>query len=361
MTEFGYLNYPPPIGVPHTYTGNHRQSLGPLQSGLKLLLVVFLSFTKCVRDWLVHRHLPYIAVYGHEHGPAIGLHTHFLLHLPAPDWASTITGSHRSEFRHWTKHWPERQGFKSASGAIRVRGPANETPWLHWSLIHYLLKGYDRRAVVVAARNAPDGRLVTLGDLIAREWQDPGIVLMEQRVGVLAKSRAEAARLGSAWGPRVTAEASALRALSRIWCLRTPTETIATISSVPISVRRRRPRCTTSLSGRILGTRHADGCHSCPRDITGLPYRCVRTASESARGSVTLAGRTVCISPLLVRARLGRIQGLTRLVALVTEVFARLPSRLEGPKTQIARKPFVSFKDFFDVFCLLLTDCATSS
>lgn len=143
----------------------------------------FLNFTKCVRDWLKHKHLPYFSIYGHEHGSAVGLHTHFLLHLPAPKSPSVTARRYRSEFRRWAKHWPERQGIEAAPGAMRITGPATETPWLHWPLIHYLLKGYDQHAVVIGARNAPDGRQVMLGDLIAYPWRDPGPVRMEQRVG----------------------------------------------------------------------------------------------------------------------------------------------------------------------------------
>ena len=67
--------------------------------------------------------------------------------------------------------------------AIRVRGPKKETPWLHWLTTSYLMKGYDRSAVVQSARNSPDGLEVLLGELIAWPWRDPGPVPLKQRVG----------------------------------------------------------------------------------------------------------------------------------------------------------------------------------
>ena len=72
-------------------------------------------------------------------------------------------------------------------GPYRVRGPKKETPWLHWLTTSYLMKGYDRSAVVQSARNSPDGREVFLGDLIAWPWRDPGPVALKQRVGGVAQ------------------------------------------------------------------------------------------------------------------------------------------------------------------------------
>jgi hypothetical protein len=153
----------------------------------------FAAFTKCLRDWLEQRGLPVAWVYAHECGPRIGLHTHLILYVPAyppddrpdlqkiychdtaPDW--------RGEFRAWARGWPERQVGRRTPRAIRVRGPKKETPWLHWLTTSYLMKGYDRSAIVQSARNSPDGLEVLLGELIAWPWRDPGPVPLKQRVG----------------------------------------------------------------------------------------------------------------------------------------------------------------------------------
>lgn len=91
--------------------------------------------------------------------------------------------SHRRDFRKWVKGWVERQIGCRAPRAVRVRGPKTETPWVHWLLFSYLMKGYDQSALVQSARNSPDGQSVFLGDLIPWPWVDPGPVALKQRVG----------------------------------------------------------------------------------------------------------------------------------------------------------------------------------
>ncbi len=66
----------------------------------------------------------------------------------------------------------------------RVTFQRKETPWLHWLKASYLMKGYDRDAIVQSAQDLPDGRAAYLGDLIAYPWRDPGPVPLKQRVGV---------------------------------------------------------------------------------------------------------------------------------------------------------------------------------
>lgn len=137
----------------------------------------FGAFTKCLRDWLEERVLPAAWIYVHECGKKVGLHTHLNLYIPGDP------GSYRSAFRAWARGWVQRQIGRRAPNAIRVRGPKKETPWLHWLTTSYLMKGYDRSAIVQSGRNSPDGRAVLLGDLIAWPWEDPGTVVMKQRVG----------------------------------------------------------------------------------------------------------------------------------------------------------------------------------
>lgn len=154
----------------------------------------FGAFTKCLRDWLEVRTLPVAWVYAHECGRRIGLHTHLNLYVPGvppdsrPDlqkiYQPCTAPDYRGEFRAWARGWPERQVGRRTPNAIRVRGPRKkEAPWLHWVTTAYLMKGYDCRAVVQSARNAPDGRTVYLGDLIAWPWRDPGPVPLKRRVG----------------------------------------------------------------------------------------------------------------------------------------------------------------------------------
>ncbi|MFD3263993.1 hypothetical protein [Phenylobacterium ferrooxidans] len=141
------------------------------------------AFLKCQREWFHSQGLPQAWVYSHECGRKHGLHSHFAIAVPG-----AVEGgperNFRREFRQWAMGWPQRRLGRRAARSIRVRGPAVETPWLHWLLVHYLLKGYDRSAIVQSARSSPDGMPVLLGDLISAEWRDPGPVAMKSRVGV---------------------------------------------------------------------------------------------------------------------------------------------------------------------------------
>ena len=118
-------------------------------------------------------------------GARIGLHTHLNLYVPGvppddrPDlqkiYRPDVAPDYRGEFRAWARGWPERQVGRRTPRAIRVRGPKKETPWLHWLTTSYLMKGYDRSAVVQSARNSPDRLEVLLGDLIAWPCRIPAL------------------------------------------------------------------------------------------------------------------------------------------------------------------------------------------
>lgn len=140
---------------------------------------LFSKFLKDLNDWLFQRDLPTAYFFSHENSERIGLHTHLAVYL--------CLGRHphvlRDAFRVWAMRWPQRNKLGARPRAIRVTGPATETPWLHWHRFHYQVKGYDPRAVVRHAYNSSSGTDLMLSDLIACRWQDPGIVAMSPRVG----------------------------------------------------------------------------------------------------------------------------------------------------------------------------------
>jgi hypothetical protein len=132
-----------------------------------------LAFTKCLRAWLQYHSISVAWIYVNENGPS-GLHTYFLVHVPV---------AYRGMFREWAMSWAERRYGSRIPRVLRVRGPLISRPELHWHLFSYAVKGHDRDAVVLSARNTPDGTDVRLGDLIAWPWSDTGPVPFE-RVGV---------------------------------------------------------------------------------------------------------------------------------------------------------------------------------
>lgn len=140
------------------------------------------AFLKCMRAWYAHWGLSPAWIYSHESGPVAGPHTHFAVSVPVLDspWAP----SYRGKFKKWARDYCIHRTGRKVAGAVRVRMPTEPAPWLHWLNTHYLLKGYDRAAVVVDAGLAADGRSVMLGDLIAFAWRDPGPRVFRSRVGV---------------------------------------------------------------------------------------------------------------------------------------------------------------------------------
>lgn len=141
---------------------------------------LFSAFTKDLNDWLFRRCIPTAYFFSHENSSRIGLHTHLAVHLSLPKIGRR---SVRDDFRRWAMGWPERNGLGLRKRAIRVTGPAKDTPWLHWYRFHYQVKGHDPGAVVRQAGNSEHGRAVMLSDLIAYRWQDPGVVAMRPRIG----------------------------------------------------------------------------------------------------------------------------------------------------------------------------------
>jgi len=150
----------------------------------------FESFTSRFRAWCRARKFPAAYVYVHENGKTRGPHTHMLVHIPGP------VLSYRRDFRRWVSSYAKRNRGHSAPNAIRVTGPSCETPWVQWLLFNYLVKGYDREAVVRSAARAPGGREIRLGDLIAFHWQDPGPIVIPKHVGASRSLDVEQRKIG---------------------------------------------------------------------------------------------------------------------------------------------------------------------
>jgi hypothetical protein len=146
------------------------------------LQAAFLTFTKCLRDWLGQRGMPCAYLYSHEVGQRVGAHTHIAVHIPpsGPDWAER---SAWDEFPEWVSAWSVRFFGRPAKRAVRVGRTNPPTLVGHWLRVSYAAKGYDRGAVLRSAENSDDGRPVMLGDIIAWDWTDPGPVALRRRVG----------------------------------------------------------------------------------------------------------------------------------------------------------------------------------
>jgi hypothetical protein len=144
--------------------------------------VAFTRFLKCFRSWLADRKLPQAWLYSHEVGRKHGVHTHLQVHLPA-NGQGPAPQSHRTDFRVWVRRWARHVAGGPAPHSTYVKDDGGRLNLdRHWLNFAYLMKGYDRNAVIRSAWCSPDGMDVMLGDLIPFEWKDPGPLTMK-RVG----------------------------------------------------------------------------------------------------------------------------------------------------------------------------------
>lgn len=144
----------------------------------------FSRFLKCLRDWLSQRRLPIAYIFSHESSARAGLHTHLAVHIRPWSPLGVDEGQDvRPEFRRWVRAWARRDADRPTPRAVRVRGTAKETPWLHWLFFHYLMKGVDPDEVVRWPRGSPDGHRILLGDLVAIGPRDPGHVPLKPQAG----------------------------------------------------------------------------------------------------------------------------------------------------------------------------------
>lgn len=138
------------------------------------------GFTRCYAAWCKERSIPPAWIAAVEMGRDYSYHAHVALFVPGDAGAPR---SFRREFRSWAKSYAARRG-EHVPRAIRVRAGKEESLLTHWIIFHYLVKGYDRDAVICSDRNAPDGQKIRLGDLIARWYRDPGPVALNRRISI---------------------------------------------------------------------------------------------------------------------------------------------------------------------------------
>jgi len=163
-TRFGF----PPSG----HVTLHWKMLGVVAA--KDVLKEFDRFRRCVRDWLTQRRVPVVYLFSHENSQAAGLHSHFAVHIPL---------RLRLEFRNYVRGWLLQHFENAPLKGVKVTGMGADAVTV-WRVFSYLMKGYDRSAVLVGPENHHSGRTLFLGDVIANVWRDPGVVDLRDRVGV---------------------------------------------------------------------------------------------------------------------------------------------------------------------------------
>lgn len=151
-------------------------------------------FVRCYSAWCSERHLPSGWISCIEMSKSLTYHAHVVLFVPG--YYGLQMGppkdTLRLEFRRWVRGYAKRNYGVDDPSALRVRGGRTESWMTHWILTTYLMKGFDRKAVLCSARNSPDGMCIQLGDVIPWHYCDPGPVALNRRIGVcenLGRSR----------------------------------------------------------------------------------------------------------------------------------------------------------------------------
>lgn len=139
------------------------------------------QFTRCYAAWCAERLIPPAWIASVEMSQTYEYHVHIALFVPGD--LGDVPMTFRSSFRRWARAYTDRRG-EHVPRAIKVRGGRKASLMVHWLVFHYLMKGFDRGAVLCAARNSPDGRAILLGDIIARHFHDPGPVSLNRRISI---------------------------------------------------------------------------------------------------------------------------------------------------------------------------------
>lgn len=139
------------------------------------------QFTRCYSAWCNERLITPSWVASVEMGSDQSFHAHIALHVPGD--LGPLPMPFRTDFRKWAKGYTERRGGW-VPRAIKVRCGRKESLLTHWIVFSYLVKGYERTAVLRSARNCSDRHPIMLGDIIARHYRDPGPVALNRRLSI---------------------------------------------------------------------------------------------------------------------------------------------------------------------------------
>lgn len=143
-------------------------------------------FLKAANSWLGERGLPVAWVANIERDSKDGLHAHIALHVPGlrVEEHELIGVRHRTHFRSWARDAVRRRVGRRIPRAVNVRCSLKSSIISHWICVTYLLKGFDRNVVLMAARNRQDGEDLRLADILPFPYRSAGDVGLERRIMV---------------------------------------------------------------------------------------------------------------------------------------------------------------------------------
>ncbi len=141
-------------------------------------------FLKAANAWLAERHLPVAWMACIERTRTGNLHAHIAIHVPGmrKDESGLRGVRYRTHFRRWARAAVGRRVGEIVPRTVNVRCSLVPSVISHWLSVTYLLKGFDRSAVIVGSRNGLDGNEKRLGDILPFDYRSPGDVGIGRRL-----------------------------------------------------------------------------------------------------------------------------------------------------------------------------------
>lgn len=135
-------------------------------------------FIRNANAWLYERELPTASIAVVERSPNGVFHGHIAMHVPGMrrEDGKLIGNRYRSDFRAWGRRYTDRRLGVHVPRAVNVRTSLCPSMLRHWISVSYLLKSFDRGAVLVSGRNRPDGEALWLSDILAFDYISAGAV-----------------------------------------------------------------------------------------------------------------------------------------------------------------------------------------
>jgi hypothetical protein len=135
-------------------------------------------FVKAMGAWLNERCLPVIWIATIERGAGGILHAHVAVHLPGvmKDGSLIIGPRHRTHFRNWARRTMARRTGAKIPRLINVRCGLVATEIAHWMCVTYLLKGFDKTAVLPCGHGSGHRVMVPLADIMPFPYRSAGDV-----------------------------------------------------------------------------------------------------------------------------------------------------------------------------------------
>jgi hypothetical protein len=161
-------------------------------------------FLKVANSWLGERQIPVAWLANIECDRNDGLHAHIALHVPGTreDGGKLHGARPRTHFRRWVREAAARRVGEVIPKAVNVRCSLKSSIISHWICVTYLLKGFDRSAVLMGARNRADGKDLRLGDILPFPYRSAGNVRLERRLWISGNLGPAKRRAGAPPGPK---------------------------------------------------------------------------------------------------------------------------------------------------------------